>query len=31
MERDNFMNPVQAKEFGLIDHVIENRNSLASL
>ena len=31
MERDNFMNPIQAKEFGLIDHVIENRNSLASL
>jgi ATP-dependent Clp protease protease subunit len=31
MERDNFMNPLQAKDFGLIDHVIENRNSLASL
>lgn len=25
MERDNFMSPEQAKEFGLIDHVIEKR------
>ena len=25
MERDNFMDPATAKEFGLIDHVIESR------
>lgn len=27
MERDNFMDPKTAKEFGLIDHVIEPRKS----
>ena len=25
MERDNYMNPDQAKEFGLIDKIVENR------
>jgi ATP-dependent Clp protease protease subunit len=25
MERDRFMTPVEAKEFGLIDHVVEHR------
>ena len=25
MERDNFMDPTTAKEFGLIDHIIESR------
>ena len=25
MERDNFMSPEKAKEFGLIDEVIERR------
>ncbi len=25
MERDNFMDPATAKEFGLIDHVVESR------
>jgi len=25
MERDNFMNPVEAKKFGLIDHIINKR------
>ena len=25
MERDNFMDPHQAKEFGLLDHVVESR------
>ena len=29
MERDNFMSAEAAKEFGLIDHVIYNRESLA--
>lgn len=28
MERDNFMNPLEAKKFGLIDKVIEHRESL---
>ncbi len=28
MERDNFMSPEAAKKFGLIDQVIENRNSI---
>lgn len=28
MERDNFMSPQEAKKFGLIDKVIENRNSI---
>ena len=27
MERDNFMDAVQAKEFGLIDHIIEPRKT----
>ncbi len=27
MERDNFMDAVQAKEFGLIDHVVEPRKA----
>ena len=26
LERDNFMTPVSAKEFGLIDEVVENRS-----
>ena len=25
MDRDNFMNPEEAKEFGLIDHIVKNR------
>ena len=25
MERDNFMSPVDAKEFGLVDHIVEPR------
>ena len=25
MERDNYMDPDKAKEFGLIDHVVESR------
>lgn len=25
MERDNFMDPVEAKQFGLIDHIVESR------
>ena len=25
MDRDNFMNPVEAKDFGLIDHIVKNR------
>jgi ATP-dependent Clp protease protease subunit len=25
MERDNFMDPVEAKKFGLIDHIVETR------
>lgn len=25
MERDNFMSPPEAKEFGLIDHIVESR------
>ena len=28
MERDNFMSPQQAKAFGLVDEVIESRNSI---
>ncbi|MDX1975477.1 MAG: ATP-dependent Clp endopeptidase proteolytic subunit ClpP [Rickettsiales bacterium] len=27
MERDNFMNAEQAKEFGLVDHIIDKRSS----
>ena len=27
MERDNFMDPYQAKDFGLIDHVVESRKA----
>lgn len=27
MERDNFMDPQQAKSFGLIDHVVESRKA----
>jgi ATP-dependent Clp protease protease subunit len=30
MERDNFMSPEQAKEFGLVDSVIESRNAIYS-
>jgi ATP-dependent Clp protease protease subunit len=30
MERDNFMSPTEAKEFGLIDHVYEKREPLNS-
>jgi len=25
MERDNFMSPQEAKEFGLVDHIVEPR------
>ena len=25
MDRDNFMSPTEAKEFGLIDHIVKNR------
>lgn len=28
MERDNFMNPQEAKKFGLIDHVVTSRDEL---
>ncbi len=28
MERDNFMNPQEAKKFGLIDHVVTSRNDI---
>ena len=31
MERDNFMSPQQAKEFGLIDAVIESRHNLGQI
>jgi ATP-dependent Clp protease protease subunit len=27
MERDNFMDPAMAKEFGLLDHIVESRKS----
>jgi ATP-dependent Clp protease protease subunit len=27
MERDNFMSPPEAKEFGLVDHIVEPRKS----
>ncbi|MDR3289767.1 MAG: ATP-dependent Clp protease proteolytic subunit [Rickettsiales bacterium] len=30
MERDNFLSPEEAKEFGLIDEVVVNRNSIIS-
>jgi ATP-dependent Clp protease protease subunit len=30
MERDNFMSPQQAKEFGIIDKIIENRTTKSS-
>jgi len=26
MERDNFMSPKEAKDFGLVDKIIENRD-----
>ncbi|MBP7190090.1 MAG: ATP-dependent Clp endopeptidase proteolytic subunit ClpP [Rickettsiaceae bacterium] len=29
MERDNFMDPIAAKEFGLIDSIIENRDMVS--
>ena len=28
MDRDNFMTPTQAKEFGLIDDVVSSRSDL---
>jgi ATP-dependent Clp protease protease subunit len=28
MDRDNFMNPMKAKEFGLIDHVVTSRKKV---
>jgi ATP-dependent Clp protease protease subunit len=28
MERDNFMSPEEAKKFGIIDHIITNRESI---
>lgn len=28
MDRDHFMNPIRAKEFGLIDHLVEYRKTL---
>lgn len=30
LERDNFMSPEEAKEFGLIDEIVENRSKLDS-
>lgn len=27
MERDNFMSPTDAKEFGIIDHIVETRKT----
>ena len=30
MERDNFMSPVEAKEFGLIDHVVTTRADIGA-
>ena len=30
MDRDNFMSPQEAKDWGLIDHVIESRNDFGS-
>ncbi len=30
MERDNFMSPVEAKEFGLIDHVVTTRADIGT-
>ena len=27
MERDNFMDPAEAKEFGLLDHIVESRKT----
>ena len=27
MERDNFMDPTQAKDFGLVDHIVESRKT----
>ncbi len=27
MERDNFMSPVDAKEFGIVDHIVDSRKS----
>ncbi len=29
MERDNFMSPEKAKEFGLIDHIVNSRSDIA--
>ena len=28
MERDNFMTPEEAKKFGLIDHIVANREEI---
>lgn len=28
MERDNFMSPEEAKDFGLIDHIVESRKAI---
>lgn len=27
MERDNFMSPIDAKEFGIVDHIVDSRKS----
>jgi len=27
MERDNFMDPTQAKDFGLVDHIVDSRKT----
>ena len=27
LERDNFMSPEEAKDFGLIDEIVENRSA----
>jgi ATP-dependent Clp protease protease subunit len=28
MERDNFMSPIEAQEFGIIDKIVQNREIL---
>lgn len=28
MDRDNFMTPEEAKKFGLIDHIVTNRDEI---
>lgn len=26
-DRDNFMSPIDAKEFGIVDHIVDSRKS----